>query len=50
MNKYYLLAGRRWQKILAFGVLAAIVAAWLSISWFRWLDCLVDFGRELYIP
>ena len=41
---------RKWQKILAFGGLAIVVTAWLSMSWFRWADCLVDFGRELYIP
>jgi hypothetical protein len=31
-------------------VLSAIFIAMLSISWGRWPDPIVDFGRDLYIP
>ncbi len=36
-------------KFSVFGVFT-IAVPWICISWKRWPDCLVDFGRELYIP
>lgn len=42
----------RWWKhpALHFAILAALSAWQLAISWRRWADPVVDFGRELYIP
>jgi hypothetical protein len=40
---------RRWEPIGLLG-LSALVAGVLWVSWLRWPDPLVDFGRELYLP
>jgi hypothetical protein len=38
----------RW--LLEHLVLAAVFAAGTALSWQRWTDPLVDFGRQLYVP
>jgi len=39
----------RWEKIGVLALsLAGIGMAWLS--WLKWCDPIIDFGRELYIP
>lgn len=35
---------------LGWTVLGVVLAITLKISWFKWLDPIVDFGRELYVP
>jgi hypothetical protein len=42
----------RWAAHPAFhlAILAAVSAWQLVVSWRRWPDPVVDFGRELYIP
>ncbi|MFW6163754.1 MAG: hypothetical protein ACODAJ_13375, partial [Planctomycetota bacterium] len=39
-----------WRRRLGPAVLAGVGAAMLWLSWGRWPDVLVDFGRELYVP
>ncbi|HEY5999181.1 MAG TPA: hypothetical protein VI078_07735 [bacterium] len=44
---------RRHQRLagfLPYGVLAATFAAMAAVSWYRWPEVLVDYGRELYVP
>ena len=45
---------RRWSwlqnSIFHAVVLVGMTAGWLAISWRKWPDVIVDFGRELYIP
>jgi hypothetical protein len=44
-------SARAWPwDLLALLLLAAVFAALLAWTWGRWLDPIVDFGRELYIP
>lgn len=42
----------RWLEhpFLHLGVLAGLTVYYLSVSWRRWPDAVVDFGRELYVP
>lgn len=35
---------------LHLALLAGVAAAYLALSWRKWADPVVDFGRELYIP
>jgi len=37
------------NTLLGAGIITIFIA-WLHLSWERWPDCLIDFGRELYIP
>ncbi len=37
-------------EVLGGFLLVAAVAQLLSVSWRRWADPLIDFGRELYLP
>lgn len=37
-------------KMFPMAVIVASAAIMLSISWRKWLDTTIDFGRELYIP
>ncbi len=39
-----------WQGACGFAALLALAVFYVSISWRKWPDPLVDFGRELYIP
>ena len=39
--------GWEWLGIAA---LAGLAAVFLAVSWRRWPDPLIDFGRELYLP
>ncbi|HEY0592222.1 MAG TPA: hypothetical protein VGF40_10680 [Thermoanaerobaculia bacterium] len=43
-------AQRRAAEALALGGIAALGAAVLALSWNRWLDPIVDLGRDLYVP
>ncbi len=36
--------------VASLGVLAAVFSAMAAVSWLRWPDFLVDYGRELYVP
>lgn len=40
-------AGGEW---LGLAVLAGLVVYFLAVSWRKWPDPLIDFGRELYLP
>src|SRR5713101_3014133 len=40
-------AAGRWAGPL---LVAAVAATMLAVTWSRWADPLVDFGRELYVP
>ena len=40
-------AGWKW---LGLAVLAGLVVYFLAVSWRKWPDPLIDFGRELYLP
>src|SRR5437763_5153428 len=44
--------GEPWhdRTILHLLLLAAVGSYYIAVSWRRWPDPLVDFGRELYIP
>jgi hypothetical protein len=39
-----------WPDILNVSALAAMAISFASISWGKWPDPLIDFGRELYLP
>jgi len=40
-----------WLRVLLpFVLLAATFATMAAISWYRWPEFLVDYGRELYVP
>jgi hypothetical protein len=39
-----------WPDALNVGVLAAMAISFAYISWGKWPDPLIDFGRELYLP
>jgi hypothetical protein len=39
-----------YQYLLSFCVMAAAGAIMLHISWGKWGDFIVDYGREMYIP
>ena len=39
----------RWEW-LGLAALAGLVAYFLAVSWRKWPDPLIDFGRELYLP
>lgn len=39
-----------WGEWLGWISLAAMTAFFLSASWRKWPDPLIDFGRELYVP
>lgn len=39
-----------WAEILGLAGLALLASYFLAISWRRWPDPLIDFGRELYLP
>ncbi|MBS0631296.1 MAG: hypothetical protein JSS11_05240 [Verrucomicrobia bacterium] len=47
-------AGPWWRRhgaeALAIAGLAALAAALLAVSWRKWPDAVIDFGRELYLP
>ncbi len=48
-QKSLLIKDRPWERISALIiVMAGIGMAWLS--WQKWCDPIIDFGRELYIP
>jgi hypothetical protein len=38
-----------WEVLGLFGV-GGLTAYFLSISWLKWPDPLIDYGRELYLP
>jgi 4-amino-4-deoxy-L-arabinose transferase-like glycosyltransferase len=38
------------QKIASFSIMAFLGLGMVSLSWQKWPDILVDFGRELYVP
>ena len=40
----------RWLEWLAIASLVLLACHFLNISWRRWPDPQIDFGRELYIP
>ncbi len=40
----------RFNSVIAYLIFAATAAPMLLISWRRWPDILIDFGRELYVP
>jgi hypothetical protein len=40
---------RKWEAASVAG-LAGLLVFFLSISWRRWPDPVIDFGRELYLP
>jgi hypothetical protein len=42
--------GRRSPELLALAGLTALAIGCIAVSWRRWPDPLVDFGRELYVP
>ncbi|HEY1792676.1 MAG TPA: hypothetical protein VGG34_07140 [Opitutaceae bacterium] len=43
--------GRTWRaEALGIAGLLAVAAYFLWVSWRKWPDPLIDFGRELYIP
>ena len=41
---------RRWLEWLALASLGLLACYFLSLSWRKWPDPQIDFGRELYIP
>jgi hypothetical protein len=41
---------RHAPQLASLGAIAAVAAFMLRISWNRWADVLVDFGREVYVP
>jgi hypothetical protein len=43
-------AGRRLGDLVGPGVVVVAFLGLLALSWRRWPDVLVDFGRELYVP
>src|SRR5713101_946524 len=40
-------AAGRWAGPL---LVAAVAATMLAVTWSKWADPLIDFGRELYVP
>jgi hypothetical protein len=50
MTHPFLPAPRRKFEIAGWFGVAALAAYFLAVSWRKWPDPLVDFGRELYIP
>jgi len=43
-------AAPQWVEWLALASLALLVCCFLALSWRKWPDPQIDFGRELYIP
>jgi len=41
---------KRAARLAGLVVLAGVAIAMLRMSWGKWPDVLVDFGRELYVP
>jgi len=39
-----------WLDVFFIGILAALVVFFLHLSWRKWPDPIIDFGRELYLP
>jgi hypothetical protein len=39
-----------WPDLLFGGILAVLVVFFLNLSWRKWPDPQIDFGRELYLP
>jgi hypothetical protein len=42
---------RAWvQHLPALAALGILILGWTLLSWRRWPDLLIDYGRELYVP
>lgn len=39
-----------FRTLLPFALLAATFTTMAAISWYRWPEVLIDYGRELYVP
>jgi hypothetical protein len=39
-----------WIDVINVAVLAGLAVWFASVSWLKWPDPLIDFGRELYLP
>ena len=39
-----------WLDLLFGGILAGLAVFFLNLSWRKWPDPIIDFGRELYLP
>ena len=46
MNK----AKQTWRTLAGPGIIIMVGLTMLAMSWRKWPDPLVDFGRELYVP